>query len=369
MTETVTVIPEPGPDRLRFVDTRLEMARRARADGDPERAVETLVEAIRAGLWSHSRLWSALLSLMEQTDDYPLIRTLWLESPRRCHRDRSIVRVVARAATAAGEHDEARMLLRKAILRESQRQRRLRVKLQRYGRWVGRQLARLPLLGSDRNAAARRSEALADLGTTLGELGVRPFLVAETLLDHASGRPPAAARTSIQLGTFSAELSAADLRAALSRSPTFDLHRPDLRTSQLRVRHPNAVTIDLNPHHRSDDGRVWHEDPATRWWHTDFALASAELAGVPCLAPEPAERYLDERYGDWRAVPAGFDPRLDAPNAEVTDPERFTTLLYFSLLESLAGRQRGRARRYRQLLTEHGEGSWLDRLRIAATGS
>jgi hypothetical protein len=364
---TVTVIPEPGPERLRFVDTRLELARRALADGDRERAVETLVESVQAGLWSHSRLWSALLSSMEQPADYAPIRTLWLESPRRCHRDRAIVRVVARAATAAGEHDEARTLLRKAILRESQRQRRLRVKLQRYGRWAGDRLARLPLLGGDRAATARRSEALADLGTALGELGVRPFLVAETLLDHTSGRPPAATRSRIQLGTFSAELSAAELRAALGRSPTFGLHRHDLRTSQLRVRHPNAVAIDLNPHHRSDDGRVWHEDLAARWWHTDFRLASTELAGVPCLTPEPAQRYLDERYGDWRTVAAGFDPRLDAPNVEVTDPERFTTLLYFSLLASLASRQRDRASRYRQLLTEHGEGSWLDRLRIAAT--
>ena len=86
------------------------------------------------GLWRYGRLWAELVSLMAAPSDYALIRSLWLESPRGCQNSLAVLRPVARAAAAGGAHDEARDLLRKAILRQANRRRRLRARLGRMKR-------------------------------------------------------------------------------------------------------------------------------------------------------------------------------------------------------------------------------------------
>lgn len=85
-------------------------------------------EAIRSGAWTEAQRWTELAS---GSDGYQVVRRLWLDSPRRVHARAPILRAVALAAAGAGEFEEARTLLRRAIVREGQRSRRLGNRLRR----------------------------------------------------------------------------------------------------------------------------------------------------------------------------------------------------------------------------------------------
>jgi hypothetical protein len=353
---------EPGPARRRWVEDRITRARAALVDGDRAGARDSIESAVRAGLWQQSRLWTELLSLMDRRTDYGRFRSLWWDSPDACHRMVSLLRIMARAASVAGEHDEARTLLRAAILAQAARRRRVRAVL---GRAKRRALALLP--GRPQSPgrgsfADRAATALTDLDRDLGKLGVRPFLISGTLLGYARESGFISWDKDIDVGVFAEVVAPAALERVFHRSPDFHVRRLDFNTDRLRVHHTNGVMIDIFPHYRDGAGRLWHDGTATRWWNTPFEVTPVEFLGRTQFVPLPPERYLTENYGDWRVPVKHFDARLDAPNVEVTDRDYFDTLLYFSLLDAVGkGNSVGR-RRYTDLLRERGEGEWLDRL-------
>src|SRR4029079_16075496 len=143
MTHAMPALPESKPERAELSAQRLELARRARARGDRERAVGIIVDSLRGGLWAYGRLWTELVSLMDGPEDYELIRSLWLECPGT-NNNIGVIRPVARAASAAGAHQDARALLRKAILIQAGRGRRLRARLGRARNTVKGWLPRSP---------------------------------------------------------------------------------------------------------------------------------------------------------------------------------------------------------------------------------
>lgn len=108
-------------------------ATESRAENAPNTA-QRVESRLREGLWRENELWLELAELPVDEIDYPRLRQLWLDAPRS-FRNRSVpVAVVARAAMLAGEHVEARLLLRKAILSRSQHNRRVTVRLRVKGR-------------------------------------------------------------------------------------------------------------------------------------------------------------------------------------------------------------------------------------------
>lgn len=132
-TETMTALPlTPFPQTKRGLDelaaNRLLLAQQAT---DHDTAWTIVEEGLRAGLWRSVPLWLHLTERDHVPGDYSRLRELWLDSPRGCRSMPMVVSVVARAAALDGEHDEARALLRKALLLTAQHRRRLTTRVRR----------------------------------------------------------------------------------------------------------------------------------------------------------------------------------------------------------------------------------------------
>jgi hypothetical protein len=351
--------PHAGTGGSGLAQAQIARARQARAEGDRSTAADIVAASLRAGLWTHRRLWVELVSLMERSADYERIRSLWWESPDSCHQRVALLRSVARAASVAGEHDDARVLLRKAIVVQAGRGRRLRSRLGRSKRWV---LMRMPVrAATSQPFDLRAATALADLNEELSERDVRAFLISGSLLGCIRESRFISWDKDIDVGVFRDDIQSLDLERAFDRSSTFHVRRLDFNTDRLRVNHTNGVAIDIFPHYREDDV-IWHDGTATRWWNRPFGLKRIDFLGDKVFVPDLPEQYLDDNYGNWRVPVPDFDARLDAPNVEVTDPDYFHTLLFFSLLDAVVKGSANRRRRYRTLLRDRGEGDWLSRV-------
>lgn len=360
-SSSTEVDPSPEPTVAEIV----EHARRVRAAGNRAGAAEILDQAIRSGQWRNGKLWSELLSLMERPSDYEVLRELWLASPRGCHARLAILRSVARAASAAGQHDEARALLRKAIITQARYRRRPRAVL---GRAKSRLVSRLPhpvkvssgigTVSFDKRAVV----ALNDLNVELDKLGVKAFLISGTLLGYLRDGNFIPWDKDIDVGVLTASIQPSALEHAFDRSTEFLVRRLDFNAERLRVNHVNGIMIDIFPHYAGSDGKVWHDGTATRWWNSPFDLTEIGFLGTRQFVPSDPERYLDENYGSWRVPDPNFDARLDAPNAEVTDQAYLDTLQYFALLDAVVRGNRVKRQRYVGLLRELGERDWLDHL-------
>lgn len=360
--DLVDELPPPGAEREQLATKTLRAARDLRAAGDREGAVSTLSTAIHSGLWRYARLWTELRSLMGSPDDYASIRKLWMDSPRGCHSHTPLLSAVARAASVAGVHDEARSLLRKTILLEAARRRRLRARLGRLKRGAVPRVRQMLPTADTSAFDSRAAVALSELNAEFDKLGVRGFLISGTLLGYQRDNGFISWDKDIDLGFFTSEIAPAKLEAAFDRLERFNVRRLDFNTDRMRVDHSNGIMIDVFPHYEGDDDRIWHDGTATRWWNTPFELTTVDFLGKPQFVPDPPQRYLDENYGQWRTPDPNFDARLDAPNAEVTDQDFLDTLVYFSLLDALTKRDSAKIERYTELLRTMGEGDWLARL-------
>lgn len=346
------------------VDEAIARAREARATGDRALAVALIEQTMLAGAWRRPRLWSERLSLMASPSEYEDMRALWLQSPKRTHTSVSILRSVARAAAASGHHDDARALLRRAIVIQSKLRRRPRAFAGRLKRQVR---ARLPVRrgSNDSNIVSfeqAAAEAMKDLHSRLEGLGVRAFLISGTLLGYLREGGFISWDKDIDVGIFTSEIEPGALEAEFDRLPDFNVRRLDFTSDRLRVNHLNGTMIDVFPHYPDGNGRIWHDGTATRWWNSPFDLKQAPFLGLRQWIPEVPERYLEENYGSWRTPDPRFDARLDAPNAEVTDRCYFDTLHFFGLLDAVQKGNRIKQDRFARKLRNQGEGRWVDHL-------
>jgi len=351
-----TVLPDP-------VDVLAE-TKRVRASGDHPRAIEIVESNLRAGLWRQSRLWRERVSLMAEPADYSAIRSLWLSAPARCHRSIPIMRNVARAACAAGEHEEARLLLRRALEIQMYRKRAWKPRVRRAKRKA------LHLFNGRKGAPPaaaepferRASATLEDLSAEFENTDYRPFLISGTLLGYLRDGKLISWDKDIDVGVFADADGVAEMRRMFERSISFSVRRLDFHSSRLRVEHANRVLVDIFPHYPEPDGLLWHDGATTRWWNKPFGLEEIEFLGKRMYMPDNPERYLDENYGNWRVPEVNFDARIDAPNVQLFDQQYFDTQLYFSLLDSITKNKPVMCTRYRNMLADLGEGEWLRRL-------
>lgn len=331
--------------------------------GKPGIGRQLLMEAINQGGWKKSKLWWRLVAMMSSIEDYRAIHDLWLRSPSTCHASPSILRAIARAAAVSGHHHDCRTLLRKLILLLSARNRpasapmRMARKLQTINGLTRHQKS-APV--SPMEFADQASIALTDLNQAFSEIGLKAFLISGTLLGQVREGKIIGWDKDIDVGYFTEDCKI-DLESHFVKSENFRLGRVDFTSDRLRLIHQNGTWIDVFPHYM-EDGRRWHNGTATRWWNTPFGLRTVNFIGIEQYIPDNPERYLDENYGNWRIPNANFDARIDAPNTEISDPEHFISLLYFSLEKNIREGKDFMKKRYIELLRAQGEGTWLDKL-------
>lgn len=88
------------------------------------------------------------------------------------------------------------------------------------------------------------------------------------------------------------------------------------RLSIIKLVHKNGLQLDVFVHY-TENNSTWHGSSIHRWENTPFALVERELEGVTVLAPENADLYLTENYGDWRTPVKEFDCTTGTPNLVV----------------------------------------------------
>lgn len=341
-----------------------ERARYYVAIGKADYGRHLLEAVIRNDGWHKAGLWWELVATMCHSDDYNIVRSLWLSTPETCHNDTSILRAVARAACISGSHEDSRALLRRSALITSfeAQGRPMSTRFRTLASNTRRTLRAGKKVNANGDASFSRAaaEALVDLNEAFSRLGPKAFLISGTLLGLIREGTIIGWDKDIDLGVLSEDCPP-DLEDFFRRHERFHMGRVDLTTDRLRVIHANGTWIDIFPHYMEGD-KLWHDGSATRWWNTPFGLKTMSFLGVEQYVPDDPELYLEENYGDWRTPVVNFDARVDAPNVQITDSEHYITLLFFSLDSSIRKNNSAMKHRYIKLLRETGEGNWLDRL-------
>lgn len=68
---------------------------------------------------------------------------------------------------------------------------------------------------------------------------------------------------------------------------------------------------------KNDGNRCTHGDGRYTRWYSRFEVANKPFKLGSFPAPDDVDRYLDERFGQWRTPPFFYDPVLDAPNTVI----------------------------------------------------
>lgn len=106
-----------------------------------------------------------------------------------------------------------------------------------------------------------------------------------------------------------------------------DGHRTlDKTLALIQLVHKEGTQVDLFIYHLKD-GKRWHGSVIHHWQNTPFKLCQRNLAGTTVYAPDNADLYLSECYGDWRTPHKAFDCNTDTPNLHVAN--NFASLALF----------------------------------------
>lgn len=85
----------------------------------------------------------------------------------------------------------------------------------------------------------------------------------------------------------------------------------------VKLVHENGLNLDVFIHYTENDS-TWHGSIIHRWENSPFTLVRRELEAIPVNAPEDADRYLTENYGDWKTPIKEFDCTTGTPNLVVS---------------------------------------------------
>ncbi|HRX17174.1 MAG TPA: LicD family protein [Spirochaetota bacterium] len=317
--------------------------------------VNQAIDTIKYGQTKISAPWWTLVHNIKTPDNYITIRDLWINYGTKVQNSASVMRAISRAAVICGYHEDSRFMLKKSINRSfnAKRKKKFRKKI----RYTVKKI-----INPFYSFSTKASAALKDLKAACDSIDVRMFLISGTLLGYLRDNKIIGWDKDIDVGFFTEEMSPDKLKAFFADHPDFKVAPVDITSDRIRINHKSGVAIDVFPHYMQD-GRRWHNGTATRWWNTDFNLKTISFLKTDFYVPEDPDLYLTENYANWQVPDPNFDARIDAPNAQVTDQDCLETLFYFGLLDSINKNKPVMIRRYCDILTELGEGAWVDNIK------
>ena len=94
----------------------------------------------------------------------------------------------------------------------------------------------------------------------------------------------------------------------------------------IKLIHKNGLNLDVFIHYTKNN-KTWHGSIIHRWENTPFKLIRRNLAGIEVNAPENADLYLTENYGNWSTPVKNFDCTTGTPNLAVS--QNFLSIVLF----------------------------------------
>ncbi len=206
-------------------------------------------------------------------------------------------------------------------------------------RLYGRSLRKnaLPSLEAKQSKTRISSELAVECLTQLKRLSLRTqartFLMSGTFLGCVREQRILAHDYDLDIGVNLSDAGLPGLLAALEAHPDFHIESKIQITNEmgmmndwasghagkpwlLKVLFKEIIHTDFFVH-VSHQGESFHGSLSNLWVNSDFTVAPRPFYGLEFDAPENAETYLTENYGDWRTPAKQFFCATDTPNSRV----------------------------------------------------
>ena len=174
-------------------------------------------------------------------------------------------------------------------------------------------------------------ECLTELKKLFVQTRVRAFLMSGTFLGCVREQRILAHDYDLDIGVNLSDAGLPGLLAALEKHPDFHIESKIQITNEvammndwasgqagkpwlLKVLFKGTIHADFFVH-ISHQGESFHGSLSNLWVNSDFSLAPRAFYGLEFDAPENAEAYLAENYGDWRTPAKQFCCATDTPNS------------------------------------------------------
>lgn len=159
---------------------------------------------------------------------------------------------------------------------------------------------------ASRPTLAERHSVVAALESIANTSGSQIFVAGTTLLAGITGFEPLDDGV-MEFGTFAPVRSLADA----VRAAGFEVER--LTGHDLAILHRESGARARIDHYVAADGICAHDNGTVTRWHQSFELVRYQIDDVLCSIPSDHERYLEERFGNWRTPTLFFDDDFDSP--------------------------------------------------------
>jgi hypothetical protein len=142
--------------------------------------------------------------------------------------------------------------------------------------------------------------------------------------------------TDIDIGVFDKDASSKQISALFDKNENFI--RVLANKFAVKLTHKNGVVIDVFIHFSTGDFYA-HSGGANIWLNKKFRLKEISFCGKKYFAPQNADYYLKENYGDYRSIPL-FYHFQETPNLVFKDTfsSRLNNMLRYAT--SLSGGDR-----------------------------
>jgi hypothetical protein len=166
-------------------------------------------------------------------------------------------------------------------------------------------------VGIERAAATARSVSdrqavIGAIGAISEAVGAPVFAAGSTLLEEVAG-VRLGDLNEMEFGTF------APVGSLLDHASSNGLRVDRLTASSIALCHLSSGVAVRVDQYVVDGDRCFHDDGRITRWHKAFEVECRSTLGVEYATPSDVERYLDERFGNWRTPTIFYNDDFDSP--------------------------------------------------------